>query len=303
MLFGLIVMIKLFTKVEAEPCDVRVSRKDRIMILGSCFADEVGKMLQCGGFDVCINPFGTLYNPASVDGALALLSGSSEFTQEDCVQMGAGSGRICSFRHHTSFARETSAEFLENANSSLKAAREFWRTCNKVIITLGSAYVWEHHERGIVANCLKRNPAEFTQKRLTAEQCTAYIQSIVSTCTQGSQDATGTAERKIIFTVSPIRHMAQGAHGNTLSKATLHLSLEEVIGRYPGTCAYFPSYEILCDELRDYRFYAEDLVHPSKTALGIIWERVMETLIPADEHESVNQAVKQSRREAHRALF
>lgn len=279
-------MVKLITPVLAGESPVQCSLKDRILVLGSCFADAIGARLTDAGFNVCVNPFGTLYNPSSIASALEILSTDTLFGPEDCVQMGAGSQRICSFRHHTSFSRSSEAEFLEYANSALMQAREFWRQCNKVIITFGTAFVWEHEKAGIVANCLKRNAAEFTHRMMDMQECRQCMEKISQLC----------AGRGIIFTVSPIRHLSLGAHSNTLSKATLHLAAEAALTS--GT-AYFPAYEIVCDELRDYRFYAEDLVHPSKTAEDIVWERFMGACVPAGEHQEVARALKESKRGRH----
>lgn len=303
-------MIKLTTSVETGKSAVKCGLGDKILLLGSCFSDEMALRMQERGFDISANPFGTLYNPASIAYALELLSGpqgkeqgvsggapKEAFTPEDCEEMGAGSGRICSFRHHTSFARDTQEAFLEHANAELAKAREFWKDCNKVIITLGSANVWEHHRAGIVANCLKRDAKEFTHRMLSMEECRTYLEKIVELC----------RDRDVIFTVSPIRHMSLGAHNNSLSKATLHLSLENVLAgknAQQGTsrAEYFPAYEILCDELRDYRFYGEDLVHPSKTAVDIIWERFTESFVPREDREKMQNNLKEFRRRAHRPI-
>lgn len=279
-------MVKLITPVLAGKSPVQCSLQDRILVLGSCFADAIGTRLTDGGFKVCVNPFGTLYNPSSIASALEILSTDTLFGPEDCVQMGAGSQRICSFRHHTSFSRTTGEEFLEHANAALMQAREFWKQCNKVIITFGTAFVWEHEKAGIVANCLKRNASEFTHRMLGVQECRQYMERISQIC----------AGRGIIFTISPIRHLSLGAHSNTLSKATLHLALDAA---QTAETAYFPAYEIVCDELRDYRFYAEDLVHPSKTAEEIVWERFMGACVPPEEHQEIARTFKEGKRGRH----
>lgn len=280
--------MRLSTPVNVGKSPVECSLKDRIMLLGSCFADEMASRMSDGAFTLCSNPFGTLYNPASIAGALELLDSERLFDASDCVEMGAGAGRICSFRHHTSFSRPSAEEFLAAANSALEQARIFWKSCNKVIITLGTAFVWEHESAGIVANCLKRNASEFTHRMMDVEECTAYMKRITELC----------AGRELIFTVSPIRHMSLGAHSNTLSKATLHLAVENCMDGAQGAF-YFPAYEILCDELRDYRFYAEDLVHPSKTGSDIVWERFLDCCVPASEHNSVAEAAREAKRRKH----
>ncbi|MBO5193582.1 MAG: GSCFA domain-containing protein, partial [Bacteroidales bacterium] len=154
--------MKLQTPVTDEICRVGISYSDRMMLLGSCFSDNIGGLLRDYGFDVLTNPFGTLYNPVSVTNSLKRISGGWEFGEDDCVQMGSGSELFCSFSHHTSFARRSPEEFISNANESLRSAAEFYRTCNKVIVTLGTSWCYQHRESGeIVSNCLKRNSCEF----------------------------------------------------------------------------------------------------------------------------------------------
>lgn len=281
--------MKLFTEVNIEKLPVSISLKDKIMVLGSCFADEIGARMRASGFDVCVNPFGTLYNPASIADAVQRLEYGAPFTLSDCVEMGAGAGLVCSFNHHTSFARSSAWEFTENANAKLAEARDLWHTCNKLIVTLGTAFVWRHQpEDAIVSNCLKRPGNEFTHNMLSIEETASQLERILA------------CGKEVIFTVSPIRHLGDGAHSNTLSKATLHLALASLSDR-PRT-AYFPAYEILNDELRDYRFHAEDLVHPSPAAVSCIWEKFVEAAVPKDERELLTANEKASRRLLHRNL-
>lgn len=305
-------MIKLMTEIALAPGGVQFSLSDRILVLGSCFADEIGRKLQQSGFNVCVNPFGTLYNPLSVLSALKRLSQGTPFGAEDCVSMGAGAGKICSFSHHTSFAKGTQEEFLENANAQLESACRFWRSCNRVIITLGTAFVWEHHSAGVVSNCLKRDAKEFRHYRLGLEECRRAIGEIAAIAAaptashaasaaaplavpaeaSAQAPASAAAQRQLLFTVSPIRHLAQGAHENTLSKATLHMALEGM--------EYFPAYELLNDQLRDYRFYADDLVHPAASAVNVIWEAFVHCHVPKSEWPLLEENQREYRRSLHR---
>ena len=281
--------MKLFTQVSCPPPGISISLEDKTMVLGSCFADSVGAKMSAAGFDVCVNPFGTLYNPASVRLAVSRLCSGARFTEEDCVPMGAGSDLICSFSHHTSFARPDAGAFLDNANAALERACGFWKEAGKVVLTFGTAFVWKHRDAGIVANCLKRPASEFTREMLDVDGCAAFI-----------ADACAAQGKEFILTVSPIRHLGQGAHENTLSKATLQLAVQRCLG--PGI-GYFPSYEILLDELRDYRWYAEnDLVHPSAGAVDIIWSRFREAVVPPSEWDTLAANEKAARHMAHRSL-
>ena len=203
--------MKLQTPVTLDPAPVSISYNDRIAVVGSCFADEIGGRLAAAGFDVLCNPFGTLYNPVSIGNAVARLTAGVPFTADEVVEMGAGAGRYCSFWHHTSFAQETPEAFLENANAVLAKASAFWKGCNKVIVTLGTAWAFRFNETGeTVANCLKRPGTEFSRYRLTVAQSAALLRGLVERH----------PGKQFIFTVSPIRHLADGAHGNQLSKSS-----------------------------------------------------------------------------------
>ena len=280
-------MIKISTPVTVTPLPVKLSLHDRITVLGSCFADSVGKRLSAAGFDVCVNPFGTLYNPVSVCNSAARLSSGVPFTEKDCVEMGAGAGLVCSFSHHTSFARPTAGEFLDVANAALSQASSFWKSSSKVIITLGTALVWKLAGSGeVVSNCLKRPAAEFSHEMLPLHQVAATLRLLVES----------NPGKEFIFTVSPIRHLGDGAHANTLSKGILQLALAQL------GLPYFPAYEILLDELRDYRYYAEDLVHPSKLAEDIIWERFKESAVAEGDLPRLRLNEKASLASAHRPI-
>ena len=290
--------MKLQTPVTDLTCKVGISYKDKIMMLGSCFSDNIGSRLKNYGFDVCVNPFGTLYNPASILSAVSRLLGGKCFCEEDCVEIGAGDSRTCSFFHHTSFARETGSEFIENANASLAAAAEFFGKSNKVIITLGTSWCYRHIGKDmIVSNCLKRNPKEFIREFLPASRTAAILREIMELC----------PDKQFIFTVSPIRHFKDGAHGNQISKASLLLGIEEALAATPVdlsmnphyTADYFPAYEIVMDELRDYRFYAEDMCHPTQQTADYICERFLDWALPADEHETLKENIRAFRHGCH----
>ena len=278
--------LKLNTPVEFPQSRIKISCSDKIMILGSCFADNIGGRLLHRQFDVCLNPFGTLYNPASIADAIERLDSGAHFTEKDCVQIGSGSTKWGSFHHHTLAARETPEAFLRDANAAFDSATAFWKECNKVIITLGTSWCFRHVGGFIVANCLKRDANEFRREFIPASETAGTLGKIIE----------NHKDKKFIFTVSPIRHFKDGAHGNQLSKASLLLGIDGAIGacepasdgiatsgnRSPR-CEYFPAYEIMLDELRDYRFYAEDMLHPSDQAANYIFSRFISWALPADE--------------------
>ena len=277
-------MIKLQTPVTDAANITGISYSDKILMTGSCFTDNIGRLLTNYGFDVCVNPFGTLYNPASVAESIKRLIDGNEFRAEDCVEIGAGDVRICSFHHHTSFARKSKEEFIENANERLAEASAFFKECNKVIITLGTSWCYRHIEKDIiVSNCLKRNAKEFVREFIPATETASLLKEIMDMC----------PDKEFIFTVSPIRHFKDGAHGNQLSKASLLLGINET------GAEYFPAYEIMMDELRDYRFYAEDMCHPSEQAVNYIGERFLAWALPASEQDTLKENIRTFRHGCH----
>lgn len=289
-------MLKLYTPVDCGQCRFPLTPDEKILVIGSCFADGIGAKLSAAGFNACVNPFGTLYNPVSVCNSLLRLSCGAEFTPEDCVAMGSGSDLICSFSHHTSFARGSREEFLENANASLRKASEFFKDCTRVIVTLGTAWCFRSLATGeIVSNCLKRDAREFSREMLSVGQCVSVLSRTLSRLSKG-------CSRKFIFTVSPIRHHADGAHGNQLSKSTLLLSLDTLLKDNAEVAEYFPAYEIVLDELRDYRFYSRDLVHPSEVAVDYIWERFQGFAFSSEGREVISSRERLFRQSQHRPL-
>lgn len=285
--------LKLQTPVETGRSKVGVSLNDKIVILGSCFADNMGQKMVDLGFDVCLNPFGTLYNPVSVCNSVARLTSGIPFSKDECVQMGAGAGLVCSFSHHTSFARRTEDEFLQVANASLKEASLRWKAASKVIITLGTAWIYEYLRSGeTVSNCLKIEAKEFTRRRLSVRETATLLMNMIARH----------PEKEFMFTVSPIRHFKDGAHGNQISKSTLLLALDEVLAKFPERCEYFPAYEIVLDELRDYRFYAADMIHPSDQAVDYLWSRFVGFAMPESELPALDARRRELLRAQHRPI-
>lgn len=281
--------MKLQTEVIDEKCRVGISYKDKIMILGSCFSDNIGIQLADLGFDVCINPFGTLYNPASIFSSIERLISREPFTDNDCVEIGAGNKRICSFYHHTSCSAKDKEEFLERANNALEVASDYFKECNKVIITLGTSWCFRHISTDrIVSNCLKHPASEFQRERISPEETTRLLNKIT-----GSKYG---KEKEFIFTVSPIRHFKDGAHGNQLSKAGLMLGID---GALNSRSDYFPAYEIVMDELRDYRFYAEDMCHPTSQTTAYIRDRFLNWALPEEDRPLLEEKIREFKRSRH----
>lgn len=287
--------MKLTTPVQINPLDKRLTYKDSILFVGSCFADEMGRRCTERYFDTRVNPFGVLFNPCSISDCLGLLEGyginaeQCSFIPEDVIETAGG---FCSFHHHGSMARPTAQEFLDNANKVLADASDFYYREGWVVVTLGTAFIYTDKESGnVVANCHKLPADRFERTMISADQVYDAL----------SQYVAARQNRQWIFTVSPVRHLADGLHANTLSKATLHLGIEKLVSRYPNA-HYFPAYEILMDELRDYRFYADDMMHPSAQAADYIFERFMDFVLADSDRPLLKEADKVRGMMQHRIM-
>jgi hypothetical protein len=233
------------------------------MALGSCFAENIGLQLAAFRFDIDINPFGILYNPASIAASLNRLLDGNAFTGNDLTER---NGLWHSFSHHGQFSAASTNETLKLINDRFYAAADRITTCNHLLITFGTSWIYQLRDnQQIVANCHKFPESHFTRRRLSVEEISEEWIALTERLRKINPEV------NIIFTVSPIRHWRDGAHENLLSKSTLLLAIDR-IGQSAGT-AYFPAYELMMDELRDYRFYAADMLHPSTQAVTYIRER------------------------------
>lgn len=287
--------MKLTTPVEIKALDRRLTYKDRILFVGSCFADEMGVRCTERYFDSLVNPFGVLFNPCSVSDCLGTLDGygrdaeAFRFKTADVIETSAG---FCSFHHHGSMARASAQEFLANANRVLAEASAFYSRAEWVVVTLGTSFIYTDKATGmVVANCHK----------LPAERFERTMIGVADVYDALSKYVAENPDRQWIFTVSPVRHLSDGLHANTLSKATLHLGIQKLIELYPNA-HYFPAYEILTDELRDYRFYADDMMHPSVQAADYIFERFMDYALADADRPRLAQAAKIHAMMQHRVL-
>ena len=236
------------------------------MLVGSCFAGNIGKKLQERKFNIECNPFGVQYNPFSISAVLKRIAEGTPFTEESPELLEHG-GRWHSIMHHSDFSRNSREELLECINGRLECAHKMSRECDTVIVTFGTAYTYTRNSDGVIAgNCHKLPAREFTRKLMGVDAIAEEFGKIIDIYKRINPRV------RFLFTVSPIRHLRDGAHDNQKSKATLLLAIDKIIDEHPGCCHYFPAYEILLDELRDYRFYAEDMTHPSTTAIEYIWE-------------------------------
>ena len=270
--------MELYTYIHIPKAPFRFSCTEQMLLLGSCFAENIGTRLAGNKFNVDINPFGTLYNPASIAAALRMLLHPQRFTAGDLF---GHEGVYHSFAHHSRFSSTSETECLRNINDRLEASANGFRKTAYLVVTLGTAYVYRLKSSGeVVANCHKLPEKMFDRSMLTVTEIVSEWKELLLSLWEQNP------ELKILFTVSPIRHWKDGAHGNQLSKATLLLAVDELQAAYPERIAYFPAYEIMMDELRDYRFYATDMLHPSELAIDYIWQRFTENFL-SDETKGI----------------
>lgn len=291
-------MPEMTTPVAVSQLPFSLDFASGIVSLGSCFADEVGSRLRESDFHIELNPFGTLYNPASVAEALQRLIDDREIDEGDLVQH---EGLYHSWHHHGSFSHTTPEATLAACNERLHQAHRALCDADLLMVTFGSAWVFELAESGsqqpakIVANCHKLPATMFVRRRMTVEEIVALWQPLLMRLAACNPNI------KVLFSVSPIRHKADGAHGNQLSKATLLLALDELLTLNSKLLSlhYFPSYEIVLDELRDYRFYDSDMVHPSPLAVEVVWEYFQCAAMKPAVRQQAHVNMKQHKQEKH----
>lgn len=287
--------VKLMTKVPVERGALTLSHVNHVLLMGSCFTENIGKRLAFSRFDTLINPFGIVYNPLSLADGLRRCIDGETIGEEHLV---CHNGLWHSWLHHGVFSSADKQQCLDACNAALSAAHHFMQSCDTLLITMGSAWYFAlaNAPHTVVANCHKVPANLFVKRMATVEEVvSAWLPLLQRLESEG---------RRVLFTVSPVRHQAYGAHGNQLGKAVLLLAIEQlqkVMGE-KGCCHYFPAYEIMMDELRDYRYYADDLLHPSALAEEIIWQRFQATYMSEETVKLCETAEKLSRMEMHRPL-
>ena len=261
------------------------------MFLGSCFANEIGYRMAAGKLPVMTNPHGTLFNPFSVARALDLFIASHIYTEDDIY---LHQDRYLSLDHHTAFSSYERDVLIERLNGVSRIASAFIRNASFLFVTFGTSYIYTLKESGvIVANCHKLPSSLFTRRQAAFTEIVSRWNETLDRLHEINPTL------RVWFTVSPVRHLSDGAHANQLSKAQLLLAVEELLG-HPSVEGYFPAYEIFMDELRDYRFYAGDMVHPSETATDYIWEKFCTIFISGHTLRLWNEAARITRAMAHR---
>lgn len=269
-----------------------IDHKDKIMLIGSCFTQSIGEKLINSGFQIQINPFGIIYNPFTISQCLDYVLDNKPFTDDDILEANG----YYSYSHHGSFRGETSKEVLKKINNKINESHLFIKETKFLILTLGTSWIYTHKKTNkIMGNCHKIPSTEFSKSLLKLDTIIETLNNSINKFIKTSSQS----DVRIILTISPIRHIKDGFRENQLSKSLLHIAANELLEQNPQI-EYFPSYEIMMDDLRDYRFYEEDMVHPTSQAIDYIWERFFQTyfnsntLILSKEFEKLHK-LKQHR--------
>ena len=312
--------MNFFTKIDVPAADFKIDYTSRLAFFGSCFADNISAQFAERKFKVMANPFGTVYNPVSLASQIEAIADGKVFGEEDVFQDTRCDGLWHCWDAHSSLSAHAREECVDKLNAATTQARDFLRKADAVFITLGTAFVYYLKDSGKpVSNCHRQDPALFERRMISVEEAAQALKSIVRSLKKIKQDQIATPTVRddgtkfhVIFTVSPLRHMSDGAHNNTLSKATLQLAVNSAIsnvttvpsassGTFPAV-DYFPSYEIVMDELRDYRFYSDDTIHLSKTAEEYIFERMVDTYCSEKTRADIARVEKFMKMANHRTI-
>ena len=282
------------TIINPQPSPNKIGYQTPVLFMGSCFTENIGIKMAELKFPVIVNPFGVMYNPVSVQKGMEILIDQKKFEKSD---LGFYNDLWFSFYHDTEFSDIDQSKCLHKINLSIEDASKHLRKAKFLFIAFGTSWIYNYLQtETIVSNCHKIPAKEFERKRLDAADIFVEWANLLNRLNELNK------ELKIIFTVSPVRHWKDGAIENQLSKATLILAIHQLKAKFKNV-EYFPAYEIMMDDLRDYRFYAEDMVHPSDMAVQYIWQKFTEMYFDR-ESQAYFQEVKQLNNDMnHRPFF
>lgn len=285
--------MKFHLNYNPQKFDFEIGHEQNLFLIGSCFSENIGNLLDQHKFKSYSNPSGILFNPASIHQSITDILNLKELSDNFILSR---NGLYYSYLHHTSVNASTTKELKENINFQTKKANGLLKKSDVLIITFGTAFFYHHLTSGqVVANCHKQ-PQQIFEKNLLA------VNEIVSAYTGLIKKLqTFNPNLKIIFTVSPVKYLKYGVVENNLSKSTLSVAVHELI-KQNKNCYYFPAYELVNDDLRDYRFYKEDLAHPNEMAVNYIWQKFSETCFNESTVALNNQILKLNLALNHRQM-
>ncbi|MBR1727194.1 MAG: GSCFA domain-containing protein [Muribaculaceae bacterium] len=268
---------------------------DTLVMMGSCFSDNIGAKLRQAMMLVDVNPFGTIYNPLSIAASVDRLIDNEPVAGIDLFQQG---GVWNHYAFHSRYSMPDKDGALQRMNQRIARGHDHLSTSQVLVVTLGTAMVYRLRQNGqVVNNCHKVPPTQFERELADVD---TIAQSLERMCTRLRQF---NPQLRVIFTVSPIRHVADGLEVNSLSKSTLRVAIDRVLrDLHDPLLTYFPAYEIVMDDLRDYRFYATDMVHPSEVAIEYIWQMFQATYFDDRSAQAIARCERVSKRLAHRPM-
>ena len=276
-----------------------IGYRDQLFLIGSCFSENMGAKLNTHLFKVFENPHGVLFNPISVAQSLSDCINHKQYAEADLFQLNEVWN---SWNHHSRYSGITPKDAVEKINNSITKAHSFLKTADHIVITLGSAWVYQLNSQSpftagqVVANNHKAPAAWFDKALMKPDALVLLLNKMVKDLLQFN------AHLQIIFTISPVRHLREGLVENNRSKAVLIQAVHEIVDSTENT-AYFPSYEYVIDDLRDYRFYAEDLVHPNYAASNYVWEKWVETYMNEETQGIMKQVAELQLAMQHKPFF
>ena len=269
-----------------------ITHASKVVSLGSCFAQTIGSKMQAAKFDLLVNPFGTLFHPLNL---ADLLKQAISAAQMDPAGVVEREGVFVHYAAHSDVKGGTRTELEENYTCQMLALHHSLKEATHLVLTLGTAWIYQHKEFGRVANCHKQPAVLFEKKLSSLEELEMGLRPVLKLLTELNPNL------KIILTLSPVRHTKEGISENQLSKSLLRVLCAQLEQQLEAA-TYFPAYEILVDELRDYRFYKSDLVHPSEEAENYIWEKWQQFSFSQETRQKVVEIQKIQLDLAHRSF-
>lgn len=267
--------LEFFPKTFSNP----IKHSDQLLLVGSCFTEQIGNKLAQHKFSTLDNPNGILFNPASITKALASYISNKQYTESDLFYQNEC---FNSWEHHSRFSHPDKEACLQGINDSQQRAHEFLKKADWLILTLGSAFVYALNDHSVVANCHKVPTDKFNKRLLSVAETVAMLLQMQEALAKFNPGL------KIMYTISPVRHLRDGFIENNRSKSTLIQAVHLAIAEYEQTY-YFPAYELIIDDLRDYRFFAEDMVHPNYAATNYVWEKFVGACIEEQSQQLMKE--------------
>jgi hypothetical protein len=280
------------TEVEVDNFPFSLGYATPTLFCGSCFTENIGGIMRTLKMPVLVNPFGVVYNPISVAQVLQRSVAGKTYNADE---LQFRDGLWFSFDFHSRFASPDRNACLTQLNEAVSSAKVFIETAQCILATFGTARVYKLKDSGeVVSNCHKVPAVEFEHKLLTVDEVVEIWSNLITMLLRLNPSL------KFILTVSPIRHWKDGAIGNQLSKSTLIVAVHRLVEIYSDKVFYFPGYELMMDDLRDYRFYDDDMLHPSPKAIEYIWNKFSRALVDNDSMKLAAQIQKIIQAAGHR---